>query len=132
MVPYGPDPYNYGAIGKVIGHELTHAFDPKFIDVSPKGEKHIFYSPKFAQKLAELQECIILQANKLTESAVAGNNSVSEAFADSAGVEVAHLAYSSLPEPDRKAGIWPVHGGPDFLCRHLLHVLPGIGGVLGV
>ncbi|KAH7972577.1 hypothetical protein HPB52_013630 [Rhipicephalus sanguineus] len=104
MVPYGPDTYNYGAIGKVIGHELTHAFDPKFIDVSPKGEKHIFYSPKFGQKLAELQECIILQANKLTESAVAGNNSVSEALADSAGVEVAYLAYSTLPQSDRETG----------------------------
>ncbi|KAH6925748.1 hypothetical protein HPB50_009708 [Hyalomma asiaticum] len=104
LVPYGPDSYNYGAIGKVIGHELTHAFDPKFIDLSPKGEKHVFYSPRFFQQLREVQDCIILQANKLTQSAIAGNNSASEAFADSAGVEVAYLAYRALLESDRLTG----------------------------
>ncbi|KAH6926793.1 hypothetical protein HPB50_022178 [Hyalomma asiaticum] len=104
LVPYGPNSYNYGAIGKVIGHELTHAFDPKFIDLSPKGEKHVFYSPRFFQQLTEVQNCIILQANKLTQSAIAGNNSASEAFADSAGVEVAYLAYRALLESDRLTG----------------------------
>ncbi|XP_075556159.1 endothelin-converting enzyme 1-like [Dermacentor variabilis] len=104
MVPYGPNSYNYGGIGKVIGHELTHAFDPKYLDLNPRGEKQIFYTPQFLQKYQELQNCIVLQANKLTESAVAGNNSISEAFADSAGVEAAYLAYRALPESDRQAG----------------------------
>ncbi|KAH7941563.1 hypothetical protein HPB49_014899 [Dermacentor silvarum] len=104
MVPYGPNSYNYGGIGKVIGHELTHAFDPKYLDLNRRGEKQVFYTPQFFQKLRELQDCIILQANKLTESAIAGNNSISEAFADSAGVEAAYLAYRALPESDRETG----------------------------
>ncbi|XP_037576544.1 neprilysin-1 [Dermacentor silvarum] len=104
MVPYGPSSYNYGGIGKVIGHELTHAFDPKYLDLNPRGEKQVFYTPQFLQKFQELQDCIILQANKLTESAIAGNNSISESFADSAGVEAAYLAYRALPESDRLTG----------------------------
>ncbi|XP_077486730.1 neprilysin-1-like [Amblyomma americanum] len=40
----------------------------------------------------------------MAESAVAGNNSISETFADNAGVEAAYLAYTALRQPDRQEG----------------------------
>ncbi|XP_077507523.1 neprilysin-like [Amblyomma americanum] len=104
MVPDGPNTYNYGAIGKVIGHEISHAFDTKYLDVNPRGEKHVFYTRQFARMLEKQRDCLILQANKMTRSAIAGNNSISEAFADNAGVEAAYLAYAALPKSDRQAG----------------------------
>ncbi|KAK8780101.1 hypothetical protein V5799_018558 [Amblyomma americanum] len=107
LVRNGPNSYNYGAIGKVIGHELSHAFEPRFLEVTTRGDAQASYTPRFRKLLEGQQECLILQANKMTESAIAGNNSISETYADTAGLEAAYLAYSTLPLTDRRMGVGP-------------------------
>ncbi|XP_077498804.1 neprilysin-1-like [Amblyomma americanum] len=107
LVRNGPNSYNYGAIGKVIGHELSHAFEPRFLEVTTRGDAQAFYTPRFRKLLEGQQDCLILQANKMTESAIAGNNSISETYADTAGLEAAYLAYSTLPLTDRRMGVGP-------------------------
>ncbi|KAK8774480.1 hypothetical protein V5799_010985 [Amblyomma americanum] len=103
--PHGPNSYNYGSIGKVQGHELSHAFESKHLDMVSNDEDQAVYAPRFQRLLAEQQDCLMLQANKMTRSDIAGNNSISETFADNAGVEAAFLAYSTLQQPDRLRGI---------------------------
>ncbi|KAH9365711.1 hypothetical protein HPB48_008118 [Haemaphysalis longicornis] len=106
LIPRGPNSFNYGAIGKVIGHELTHAFDREYLDINERGEEQqLVESTRFKRKLGEILDCLIVQANKMTRSAIAGNNSISETFADNAGVEAAYIAYRSMREEDRQGGI---------------------------
>ncbi|KAK8761449.1 hypothetical protein V5799_027284 [Amblyomma americanum] len=100
-----PDAFNYGSLGKVIGHELTHAFDPKYIDVNYAREPDVFYTPQFKEKFLEKIDCLILQANAITEKPLVGEQTITESLADNAGTQVAYLAYSTLVGDSQQSGV---------------------------
>ncbi|XP_037501130.2 neprilysin-1 [Rhipicephalus sanguineus] len=100
-----PDSFNYGALGKVIGHELTHAFDPKYIDVNYAREPDVFYTPQFKEKFTQKIDCLILQTNAMLQDSSVGERTITESFADNAGTELAYLTYWALAETRRKEGV---------------------------
>ncbi|XP_064475926.1 endothelin-converting enzyme 1-like [Ornithodoros turicata] len=91
-----PLPASYGSIGHVLGHELTHAFDPYTSRVSPSGDPKPMYDDPSAEEFGVRLACLHNQLNFATGSTTLGKNSISEAFADNAGMEKATLAFQRL------------------------------------
>ncbi|KAK8766685.1 hypothetical protein V5799_006534 [Amblyomma americanum] len=93
-----PEAANYGAIGKVLGHELTHSFDPKLSNTTRTGDEITWWSRHSYESFAKKFDCVLGQLEKLTNSKLHAAAAVSETFADTAGTEKAHLAYETLPQ----------------------------------
>ncbi|KAH7939959.1 endothelin-converting enzyme 2 [Rhipicephalus sanguineus] len=87
----------YGAIGKILGHELSHAFDPLFSSLTRTGDNATWWSQQSFESFLEKQGCVVSQLANYTDSEIHAFNALSEAFADTAGTEKARLAYASLP-----------------------------------
>lgn len=91
-----PDVMNFGAIGSVIGHEMTHAFD----DLA---EKQKDWTDENKIEFTKRRQCIIDQYNKYTidredqyvqiDYKTDGNITLKENVADCGGVKLAYNAY---------------------------------------
>ncbi|CAO1344025.1 unnamed protein product [Diamesa hyperborea] len=91
-----PDVMNFGAIGSVIGHEMTHAFD----DLAEKQEG---WSEKNTKDFMNRRQCIIDQYNNYTIDRVDqyvqidyktnGTVTLKENVADCGGVKLSYNAY---------------------------------------
>ncbi|XP_070384206.1 endothelin-converting enzyme homolog isoform X2 [Dermacentor albipictus] len=88
---------NYGAIGKILGHELSHAFDPRFSNQTRTGHFGTWWSQTSYDNFKQRLQCVRNQLANYTGSESHGSNALSETFADTAGTEKARLAYDSLP-----------------------------------
>ncbi|KAK8760982.1 hypothetical protein V5799_027751 [Amblyomma americanum] len=95
--PNMPRAVDHGAIGKVLGHELTHAFDPLFSELTRTGEVAAWWSKESFKNLAARLECLENQLATYTGDRKHAKSALSEAFADSAGTEKARLTFGSLP-----------------------------------
>ncbi|KAH9364932.1 hypothetical protein HPB48_017973 [Haemaphysalis longicornis] len=100
-----PDAFNYGALGKVLAHELTHAFEPESLDVNYAVEPDLMYTPRLKDKVQKQYDCLLIQAGALAGNAFADRRTASETFADNAGTELAYLTYSALAEAKRSKGV---------------------------
>lgn len=106
---------NFGAIGSIIGHEITHAFD----DQASKFETWSADSRKAYQ---DRVSCIINQYSsfrvkeveeyyadeKIGEFHLNGNYTQKEDIADCGGVKLALNAFSSFESKFPEAGITPI------------------------
>ncbi|KAH7934195.1 hypothetical protein HPB49_022795 [Dermacentor silvarum] len=92
-----PATIHYGAMGKVLGHELTHAFDPLFSNLTRTGEVGTWWSKQSFDNFRGRLECLRRQLQSYTENEVHSKNALSETFADTAGTAKARLAFTSLP-----------------------------------
>ena len=97
---------NYGAIGMVIGHEMTHGFDDQGAKFDAEGNLRNWWSEADLKNFQARAECI---ANQYGEFVVEenlklqGNLVTGEAIADLGGVTIALRAYQkSLAGKDRK------------------------------
>lgn len=90
-----PTYVNYGAIGVVIGHELTHGFDDNGRKYGPKGKKEKWGTPESEKKFNEAAECLVKQYGdyQIDEMNVDGKLTLGENIADNGGVKQAFLAY---------------------------------------
>ncbi|XP_065303839.2 endothelin-converting enzyme 1-like [Dermacentor albipictus] len=93
-----PVAVNYGAIGKILGHELTHAFDPTIGRLTGTlGDATTWWSNQSLSNFHFRLQCLKRQLEDYTADTAYSENSLSEAFADTAGTEKARLAFASLP-----------------------------------
>lgn len=97
MVPGVAPAVTYGSIGKVLGHELSHAFDPRFSTQTRTGDFATWWSAQSFERFLDKSRCVISQLANYTENDIHGFNALPETFADTAGTEKARLAYASLP-----------------------------------
>ncbi|XP_076162840.1 M13 family metallopeptidase neprilysin 2 isoform X2 [Ptiloglossa arizonensis] len=92
-----PKYMNYGAIGFVIGHEITHGFDDQGRQFDEKGNLVDWWAPQTKEKYLERAECIIHQYGNYTVDDVNlnlnGINTQGENIADNGGIKEAYLAY---------------------------------------
>jgi endothelin-converting enzyme/putative endopeptidase len=90
------DAVNFGAIGSVIGHELTHGFDDQGRKFDPKGNFSDWWTEADGQEFEKRASCI---ADQYSEYTVAGGQvklngrlTLGENVADNGGVRIALLA----------------------------------------
>lgn len=91
---------NYGAIGVVIGHEITHGFDDQGRQFDLDGNLVDWWGKETADAYLEKATCIIDQyanfTDSLTELNLNGINTQGENIADNGGLKEAYLAYQKF------------------------------------
>ncbi|XP_012150797.2 endothelin-converting enzyme 1 isoform X1 [Megachile rotundata] len=98
----GLESINYGAMGAIMGHELTHGFDDQGRRYDENGNLDQWWSAKTLQRYHEKVECIIKQYSsyRLPELGnnftVNGVNTQGENIADNGGIREAFRAYQRL------------------------------------
>ena len=94
--PNADDAYNYGGIGAVIGHEMTHGFDDQGAKFDPAGNLRNWWSDEDLKRFQASAECIAGQygAWRVEEGQnLQGNLVTGEAIADLGGLTIALRAY---------------------------------------
>ena len=93
------DAVNYGGIGAVIGHEMTHGFDDQGRQFDADGNLRDWWSPQSAAEFKKRSQAIVNQYSEyepLPGQHVNGELTQGENIADIGGVK---LAYAALQKP---------------------------------
>lgn len=91
-----PASLNYGGIGMVGGHELTHSLDSQGRDYNGEGKLVDWWAPSTSAAFQQRVDCIIEQYSKyspLPGYYVNGNLTQGENIADAGGLKTSHSAY---------------------------------------
>ncbi|PFX29586.1 Endothelin-converting enzyme 1 [Stylophora pistillata] len=95
-----PRAVNFGAIGMVLGHELSHGFDALGRYFNENGEMtDDWWSAETSQKFLEKSKCIVNQYNNYSVDGengpihINGELSLSENIADNGGIRLAYWGY---------------------------------------
>ncbi|MFI5260293.1 MAG: M13 family metallopeptidase [Candidatus Paceibacteria bacterium] len=100
------DAFNYGAIGAVIGHEITHGFDDQGSKFDGKGNRKTWWTPADTKRFTEKAKRVIKEFDGYeVESGlhVNGQLTLGENIADLGGLSIAFDAYQlRLKETGRK------------------------------
>lgn len=103
--PNASDAENYGGIGVVIGHEMTHGFDDQGRNFDDKGNMVNWWTDADAQAFEKLTQGLVEQFNQvevLPGLMANGQYTLGENIADQGGLRVAHTAFL---ESQRKKGV---------------------------
>ncbi len=107
--PRADDAINYGAIGAVIGHEITHGFDDEGSQFDPKGDLKSWWTADDRNKFTNRAECVAEQFGGYQTSAglnLNGKLVLGESLADLGGVTIAYEALQkSMQGKPRPANI---------------------------
>jgi putative endopeptidase len=90
------DAVNYGAIGVVIGHEISHGFDDQGSQYDAGGRLRNWWTPEDRKRFEDRAACVVDQFdNYFIEPGVRHNGKLvlGEAIGDLAGARIAYLAY---------------------------------------
>jgi len=93
--PKADDALNYGGIGAVIGHEMTHGFDDQGRQFDEVGNLRDWWTPESAAKFKERSGAIVKQYSEyepLPGVHVNGELTQGENIADIGGVKIAYAA----------------------------------------
>jgi endothelin-converting enzyme/putative endopeptidase len=94
--PKQDDAVNYGHIGAVIGHELTHGFDDEGRKFDAKGNLSDWWTADDAKKFETRTDCLVNEYGSFTavdDVKVNGKLTLGENTADNGGLLLAYLAY---------------------------------------
>lgn len=103
------DAINYGAIGGVIGHEITHGFDDSGSRFDADGNLKMWWTADDRSKFEERAACVVKQFNEYEVQSglfINGKLTLGENIGDFAGLTVAYEAFmKSLAGKPRPANI---------------------------
>jgi endothelin-converting enzyme/putative endopeptidase len=97
------DAVNFGAIGMVIGHELTHGFDDQGRQFDAQGDLEDWWTPEDAKAFNERAACLVEQYSGYTAAGdlkLNGKLTLGENTADLGGMRIAYMALTQIL-PDR-------------------------------
>jgi putative endopeptidase len=89
------DAVNYGAIGAVIGHELTHAFDDQGRQYDAAGNLRDWWTEQDAKAFEQRSQCLVDEYSGFTavdDMKLNGKLTLGENTADNGGVRLAYMA----------------------------------------
>ena len=91
------DAVNYGAMGAVIGHEMTHGFDDQGRKFDAQGNMREWWTPEDLKNYLERSKCVEDQYNSYEYDGqhVNGKLVLGEATADLGGLAIAYRAYQA-------------------------------------
>ncbi len=106
------DALNYGAIGMVIGHEMSHGFDTVGRKFDGHGVNHDWWTESVSKNFEAKASCLEKQYDQfkpLSDLHVNGHLTVTENIADNGGLKMAYIAYKKVsagkPEPAALPGL---------------------------
>lgn len=94
--PKADDAANYGAIGAVIGHEISHGFDNLGAEFDAQGRLHNWWTPEDAAHFKAAADKLVVQYNgyeALPGLHINGQQTLGENIADVSGLQAAYVAY---------------------------------------
>uniref|UniRef100_A0A9J7YD76 Membrane metallo-endopeptidase-like 1 n=1 Tax=Cyprinus carpio carpio TaxID=630221 RepID=A0A9J7YD76_CYPCA len=94
---------NFGGIGMVIGHEITHGFDDQGRNFDKDGNMYNWWSNFSAERFEDQSKCMVEQYGKFSWKLAGGQNvsgitTLGENIADNGGVRQAYKAYMKWVE----------------------------------
>ncbi|MFM8433090.1 MAG: M13 family metallopeptidase [Bacteroidota bacterium] len=95
------DAVNYGGIGAVIGHEMTHGFDDEGRNFDAKGNLSAWWLPEDSAKFVAKAKLVIDQFSAFTvldTVHVNGELTLGENIADLGGLSIAYEAFKRTPQ----------------------------------
>jgi putative endopeptidase len=112
--PQADDALNYGAIGAVIGHEITHGFDDQGANFDREGNLKSWWTADDKNKFTNRAECVAEQFSgyQTTDGLnLNGKLVLGESIADLGGVTIAYEAFqksmAGKPRPANIDGFTP-------------------------
>ena len=131
--PKADDASNYGGMGAVIGHEMTHGFDDEGRKFDAQGNLRDWWTPEDAKNFQERAECVQKQFdNYVVEGDLHENGKLvlGESIADLGGLTIAYRALEKELEskprpliggltPEQRfflafAQVWAANDRPEF------------------
>jgi endothelin-converting enzyme/putative endopeptidase len=98
------DPVNFGGIGVVIGHELTHGFDDQGRKFDPQGNLRDWWTKQDGEEFEKRASCVADEYSGFTavdDLKLNGKLTLGENTADNGGARIALAALMSLIQQDR-------------------------------
>jgi putative endopeptidase len=89
------DALNFGGMGAVIGHELTHGFDDQGALFDAEGNLHDWWTPADQKAFKERTQCIVNEYDQFVavdDVHVRGKLTLGENTADNGGLRIANMA----------------------------------------
>src|ERR1700674_280801 len=102
--PKADDAVNYGGMGAVIGHEMTHGFDDRGRQYDAEGNLRDWWTPESAKAYVERSKAIVAQYaayEPLPGLHINGELTQGENIADIGGVKIAYMALQKALEKKR-------------------------------
>ncbi len=96
FIPEADDAVNYGAIGAIIGHELTHGFDDQGRKSDGEGNLRDWWTERDAARFQERARVLIAQYERyypIESIHINGELTLGENIADLGGLTIAYHAY---------------------------------------
>ncbi|GFQ89938.1 neprilysin-1 [Trichonephila clavata] len=99
FTPDRPKYLNYGMLGVVIGHEITHGFDNSGRKFDKVGNLTQWWSDEIVEKFKEQAACFVEQYSQLPIDIVGqnvnGNQTLDDNICDNSGLKQAYRAYKN-------------------------------------
>jgi endothelin-converting enzyme/putative endopeptidase len=89
------DAVNFGAIGAVIGHELTHGFDDQGRQYDAQGNLRDWWTPADAKAFEQRADCLVKEYSAFVgpgDAKLNGKLELGENTADNGGLRIAYMA----------------------------------------
>jgi len=99
---------NFGGIGVVIGHEMTHGFDDEGSQYDPKGNVRMWWTAEDKKEFDKRTDCEVQEYNGFEVAPgqkLNGKLTLGENTADNGGL---HIAYAALMSVLAKEGVSPM------------------------
>jgi len=95
-----PRSLNYGAMGVVMGHELTHGFDDQGREYDKNGYLRPWWNESVVEEFKKQTECMTAQYSNYTSfgERLNGKQTLGENIADNGGLKSAYTAYERWVE----------------------------------
>ncbi len=94
--PDYPAAMNYGGIGVIMGHEITHGFDDDGRKFDPSGRLVAWWSPEASERFEDAAQCVVDQYGAVEVQPgqhIDGELTLGENIADIGGLKEAYAAY---------------------------------------
>lgn len=101
-----PDASNYGAIGVVIGHEMTHGFDDQGRQFDKEGNLQNWWNEKDVERFKALTDRLMEQFNAVEVAPGVHANglyTLGENIADQGGLRVAYTAWKNAAKENEES-----------------------------
>ncbi|KAI2532081.1 membrane metalloendopeptidase [Homo sapiens] len=103
---------NYGGIGMVIGHEITHGFDDNGRNFNKDGDLVDWWTQQSASNFKEQSQCMVYQYGNFSWDLAGGQhlngiNTLGENIADNGGLGQAYRAYQNYIKKNGEEKLLP-------------------------